>query len=76
MSTQVGPEPCNLVCPSCRQQVTTRLEPKATTKTHLIALIMCLTWLPVALCLLPVLHSVRQEHRPLLPLVQQLCGHL
>ncbi|XP_016953328.1 lipopolysaccharide-induced tumor necrosis factor-alpha factor homolog [Drosophila biarmipes] len=52
MSTPVGPEPCNVVCPSCRQQVTTHIEPKATTKTHIIALIMCLTccW-PCALCL-------------------------
>nr|NP_001097421.2 uncharacterized protein Dmel_CG42566, isoform A [Drosophila melanogaster]NP_001286740.1 uncharacterized protein Dmel_CG42566, isoform B [Drosophila melanogaster]ABV53888.2 uncharacterized protein Dmel_CG42566, isoform A [Drosophila melanogaster]AHN56535.1 uncharacterized protein Dmel_CG42566, isoform B [Drosophila melanogaster] len=52
MSTSVGPEPCIVVCPSCRQQVTTRVEPKATTKTHLIALIMCLTFLwPCACCL-------------------------
>lgn len=44
MSTPVGPEPSNVVCPNCHQQVTTRTEPKASTKTHLIALIMCLTW--------------------------------
>ncbi|XP_062129592.1 lipopolysaccharide-induced tumor necrosis factor-alpha factor homolog isoform X3 [Drosophila sulfurigaster albostrigata] len=41
MSSPVGPTPANVVCPNCRQQVTTRTEPKATNKTHLIALLMC-----------------------------------
>nr|ABP87892.1 IP16855p [Drosophila melanogaster] len=74
MSTSVGPEPCIVVCPSCRQQVTTRVEPKATTKTHLIALIMCLTFLWP--CLLPVLHSMRPELRPPLSILQRLHWHL
>ncbi|EDW09062.1 lipopolysaccharide-induced tumor necrosis factor-alpha factor homolog [Drosophila mojavensis] len=47
MSTPVGPEPSSLICPNCHQQVTTRTEPKATTKTHLLALILS------ALCLWP-----------------------
>lgn len=44
MSTTVGPTPSNVICPNCRQQVTTRTEPKATTKTHLIALLLCCFW--------------------------------
>ncbi|KAH8316215.1 hypothetical protein KR067_002468 [Drosophila pandora] len=52
MSAAVGPEPTTLVCPQCQVQVTTRTEPKATTKTHLFALIMCCTCLwPCACCL-------------------------
>ncbi|KPU76573.1 uncharacterized protein Dana_GF28190 [Drosophila ananassae] len=52
MSAAVGPEPTTVVCPHCQVQVTTRTEPKATTKTHLFALIMCLTCLwPCACCL-------------------------
>ncbi|XP_032590571.1 lipopolysaccharide-induced tumor necrosis factor-alpha factor homolog [Drosophila grimshawi] len=52
MSTPVGPKPSNVVCPNCHQQVVTRTEAKATTKTHIIALILCLTccW-PCACCL-------------------------
>lgn len=44
MSSPVGPTPSNVICPNCRQQVTTRTEPKATTKTHLIALLLCCFW--------------------------------
>ncbi|SPP72855.1 Hypothetical predicted protein [Drosophila guanche] len=51
MSSPVGPEPSSLICPSCQQNVTTRTEPKASTKTHLIALIMCLTCLWCFACL-------------------------
>ncbi|XP_030388005.1 lipopolysaccharide-induced tumor necrosis factor-alpha factor homolog [Scaptodrosophila lebanonensis] len=52
MSTPVGAEPSSVICPSCHQQVTTRTEPRTTTKTHLIALILCLFGCcPCALCL-------------------------
>lgn len=44
MSTPVGPEPSNVICPNCHQQVTTRTVAKATTKTHLLALILCVLW--------------------------------
>ncbi|XP_055837334.1 lipopolysaccharide-induced tumor necrosis factor-alpha factor homolog [Episyrphus balteatus] len=53
MSTiPVGTEPSNVVCPTCRQQILTRVESKASTKTHLIALILCiLGCCPCACCL-------------------------
>ncbi|XP_069355545.1 lipopolysaccharide-induced tumor necrosis factor-alpha factor homolog isoform X1 [Maniola hyperantus] len=38
----VGPKASSLVCPSCRANVVTRVEHKATTKTHIIALVLCL----------------------------------
>ncbi|XP_049865433.1 lipopolysaccharide-induced tumor necrosis factor-alpha factor homolog [Pectinophora gossypiella] len=38
----VGPQPSTLVCPSCRATVQTRVDRKATTKTHIIALVLCL----------------------------------
>ncbi|XP_045459707.1 uncharacterized protein LOC123670244 isoform X2 [Melitaea cinxia] len=37
----VGPEPTTLICPSCKASVTTRVDHKATTRTHLVALILC-----------------------------------
>ncbi|KAI5641927.1 LITAF-like zinc ribbon domain-containing protein [Phthorimaea operculella] len=40
--TPVGPSPTSLVCPSCRATIRTRVESKATTKTHVIALLLCL----------------------------------
>lgn len=41
---QVGPEPTNMTCPSCRQLITTNLDYEATTKTHLSAVILCLLY--------------------------------
>ncbi|XP_055686903.1 lipopolysaccharide-induced tumor necrosis factor-alpha factor homolog [Lutzomyia longipalpis] len=37
----VGPDPSTIVCPSCRQQVITRLDYETTTKTHIMAAILC-----------------------------------
>ncbi|XP_026746530.1 lipopolysaccharide-induced tumor necrosis factor-alpha factor homolog isoform X1 [Trichoplusia ni] len=38
----VGPEPSQITCPSCRATIVTRVERKATTKTHVIAVLLCL----------------------------------
>ncbi|CAB3258140.1 unnamed protein product [Arctia plantaginis] len=38
---QMGPKPASLSCPSCHAQITTRVERKTTTKTHLFALLLC-----------------------------------
>ncbi|CAH2063512.1 unnamed protein product, partial [Iphiclides podalirius] len=47
----VGPEPSSLVCPSCHATIVSRVERKATTRTHLIALGLCvfLCWCCVCL---------------------------
>ncbi|XP_028171762.1 lipopolysaccharide-induced tumor necrosis factor-alpha factor homolog [Ostrinia furnacalis] len=37
----VGPNETNMTCPSCQATITTRVERKATTKTHMIALALC-----------------------------------
>ncbi|XP_037716620.1 lipopolysaccharide-induced tumor necrosis factor-alpha factor homolog [Drosophila subpulchrella] len=52
MSPAVGPKPCTLFCPNCSQRVTTRVKSKSTTKTHILALILCclMCW-PCACCL-------------------------
>lgn len=38
----VGPNPAMLVCPSCRQSIQTRVEHEPSSKTHIMALLMCL----------------------------------
>ncbi|KAG6448058.1 hypothetical protein O3G_MSEX005316, partial [Manduca sexta] len=38
----VGPKSTNIVCPSCHATVMTKVEHKSTTKTHIIALFLCL----------------------------------
>ncbi|XP_059060148.1 lipopolysaccharide-induced tumor necrosis factor-alpha factor homolog [Achroia grisella] len=38
----VGPQPAQLVCPSCSATIVTKVTHKATTKTHIIALVLCL----------------------------------
>ncbi|XP_066992980.2 lipopolysaccharide-induced tumor necrosis factor-alpha factor homolog isoform X2 [Anabrus simplex] len=39
---QLGPRPTRVQCPSCHAEVTTKVEHDTTTKTHIIALILCL----------------------------------
>ncbi|XP_070850820.1 lipopolysaccharide-induced tumor necrosis factor-alpha factor homolog [Drosophila suzukii] len=47
----VGPKSCTVVCPNCNQQVRTRVTHQATTRSHLIALLLCFTFLwPCAAC--------------------------
>ncbi|OWR52624.1 hypothetical protein KGM_211937 [Danaus plexippus plexippus] len=38
----VGPSATNLICPSCRASIVSRIQHKATTKTHIMALLLCL----------------------------------
>ncbi|XP_037046394.1 lipopolysaccharide-induced tumor necrosis factor-alpha factor homolog [Bradysia coprophila] len=41
MSPQVGPDPQMITCPSCRASVITRMEYEPTTKTHIMAGLLC-----------------------------------
>lgn len=41
MAPAVGPDPSSLACPSCRQTITTRLDYETTTKTHIMAGLLC-----------------------------------
>lgn len=38
---QMGPNPASVVCQYCNKQMTTRVEMKTATKTHLFALLLC-----------------------------------
>lgn len=42
VETKMGPKPAAMVCPSCREQIITRVEQKSTTKTHLFAGLLCI----------------------------------
>uniref|UniRef100_A0A0A9W1A7 LITAF domain-containing protein n=1 Tax=Lygus hesperus TaxID=30085 RepID=A0A0A9W1A7_LYGHE len=44
--TSFGPDPQSLTCPHCHTMITTRTSMQATTKTHLVALIICLLFCP------------------------------
>lgn len=37
----VGPKPTHLVCPFCHAYIITKLETNPSTKTHIIALLLC-----------------------------------
>ncbi|KAG4076956.1 hypothetical protein HA402_015943 [Bradysia odoriphaga] len=37
----VGPNPCSILCPSCRQHVVTRMDYETSTKTHIMAGLLC-----------------------------------
>jgi len=41
MAPQVGPDPQMITCPSCRSSVITRIEYEPTTKTHIMAGLLC-----------------------------------
>ncbi|GBP01040.1 hypothetical protein EVAR_70662_1, partial [Eumeta japonica] len=38
----VGPVSTQLICPSCNATISTRVEHKASTRTHIIAVLLCL----------------------------------
>ncbi|XP_055378350.1 lipopolysaccharide-induced tumor necrosis factor-alpha factor homolog [Condylostylus longicornis] len=38
----VGPNPSRVRCPSCHAEITTNVKHEATTKTHIMALLLCL----------------------------------
>ncbi|KAG5676618.1 hypothetical protein PVAND_006438 [Polypedilum vanderplanki] len=49
-----GPEPVVIICPSCHQQNQTKLDYESSTKTHLMAFVICLLcwpcfWMPYAI---------------------------
>ncbi|KAF2897088.1 hypothetical protein ILUMI_09088 [Ignelater luminosus] len=46
-----GPNPQRVTCPSCRSSITTRVEAESSTRTHIIAALLCL----VSCCCLPYL---------------------
>ncbi|XP_070506893.1 lipopolysaccharide-induced tumor necrosis factor-alpha factor homolog [Chironomus tepperi] len=53
-NTIYGPDPKVITCPSCGQMVTTRIDYESSTKTHLMAGLLCLLiwpcfWLPYAI---------------------------
>ncbi|XP_067005105.2 lipopolysaccharide-induced tumor necrosis factor-alpha factor homolog [Anabrus simplex] len=37
----LGPDPSNVQCPSCHAQIQTRVQYETSTRTHLIALLLC-----------------------------------
>uniref|UniRef100_A0A1B6MGE0 LITAF domain-containing protein n=1 Tax=Graphocephala atropunctata TaxID=36148 RepID=A0A1B6MGE0_9HEMI len=49
MVMPLGPETCNVNCPSCHASISTRVEKETTTKTHLFALLLCILLCPLAL---------------------------
>ncbi|XP_011178862.2 lipopolysaccharide-induced tumor necrosis factor-alpha factor homolog [Zeugodacus cucurbitae] len=64
MSTPVGPEPSNVICTACNKQVTTSVTYVSSTKTHLIALLLCvLGCCPCACCLYCTKCCRNVEHR-------------
>uniref|UniRef100_A0A1I8NQQ1 LITAF domain-containing protein n=1 Tax=Stomoxys calcitrans TaxID=35570 RepID=A0A1I8NQQ1_STOCA len=46
----VGPKPIDIYCPYCHCRITTRIEHNATTKTHIVAVILGCT---ICCCCLP-----------------------
>lgn len=41
VQANVGPNPSNIQCPSCRAQILTRMDYESSNRTHLAALILC-----------------------------------
>ncbi|XP_039957670.1 lipopolysaccharide-induced tumor necrosis factor-alpha factor homolog isoform X2 [Bactrocera neohumeralis] len=64
MSAPVGPEPATIICPTCNKQVITSVDHTSSTKTHLIALLLCVIgfW-PCACCLYCTGCARNVEHR-------------
>ncbi|KAJ8925137.1 hypothetical protein NQ315_001319 [Exocentrus adspersus] len=42
----LGPQPARIVCPSCHAQITTEVQLENSTKTHLMAVLLCLICCP------------------------------
>ncbi|CAD7076765.1 unnamed protein product [Hermetia illucens] len=49
--TPVGPHPVYVTCPSCRQYTLTRMEYEPSSKTHLMAALLCLVGCFICACL-------------------------
>lgn len=43
-STLFGLTPQKIICPHCEASISTKVTTQATTKTHLLALLMCILW--------------------------------
>lgn len=52
----MSPKPAAMTCPSCNQEIVTRVEYKSTTKTHLFAVLLCIVFWP-CVCLPYCIHS-------------------
>ncbi|XP_067634288.1 lipopolysaccharide-induced tumor necrosis factor-alpha factor homolog [Eurosta solidaginis] len=64
MSAPVGPEPTVVTCHNCHKRVTTSVDYAASTKTHLLALLLCIFGLcPCACCLYCTSCARNVEHR-------------
>lgn len=48
---QMGPLPTRLTCRSCNEQITTRIEQKASMRTHMMALLLCVFGLWPCVCI-------------------------
>ncbi|EAU75930.1 lipopolysaccharide-induced tumor necrosis factor-alpha factor homolog [Anopheles merus] len=51
VSATTGPEPAQVVCPSCHAEIVTQTEQEANTKTHIYALLLCLALCWPCVCL-------------------------
>ncbi|KAJ8726872.1 hypothetical protein PYW08_015269 [Mythimna loreyi] len=58
VAQQMGSKPTATTCPSCNQEIITRVEYKATTKTHLFAVLLCIVFWP-CVCLPYCIDSCR-----------------
>ncbi|KAJ8724901.1 hypothetical protein PYW07_015859 [Mythimna separata] len=58
VNQQMGSKPTPTTCPSCNQEIITRVEYKATTKTHLFAVLLCIVFWP-CVCLPYCIDSCR-----------------
>ncbi|XP_047023456.1 uncharacterized protein LOC124632605 [Helicoverpa zea] len=54
---QMGPKESPMSCPSCNQQIVTRIEYKSTTKTHLFAALLCCIGCWPCVCIPYCVHS-------------------
>ncbi|GJQ79518.1 hypothetical protein Trydic_g16367 [Trypoxylus dichotomus] len=61
-NVQYGPVSQNAVCPSCRNQILTRVEAETSTKTHLYAGLLCLVMLWPCICLPYIMDSCKNKN--------------
>lgn len=45
VGNQMSPKPVTVSCPSCKEEIVTRVEPKATARTHVFAFMFLIMWL-------------------------------
>lgn len=59
VTSQVGPDPSMVCCPSCRQTVVSRMEYESSTRTHVAAGLLCLVGCWLCCCLPYCMDSCR-----------------